>query len=127
MSRTCNPIFNRISRLTLSACTMALAVGLAACANNTSNIKTGSVPSRGKPIAEMKIDELLRLRQTPPPAGKPRWTTRMLAKHTGLSQSTVVRIARSHRYRTAPTVSTTTDKQPEVRPSQPTARAVHTA
>ena len=55
-------------------------------------------PGAPRTIPAMKIDELLRLRQTPPPAGKPRWTTRMLAKHTGLSQSTVVRIARSHRY-----------------------------
>ncbi|KIG15065.1 Mobile element protein [Enhygromyxa salina] len=52
-------------------------------------------PRPGAPptISEGKVTELLRLRQSPPPVGAPRWTTRMLAKRTGLSQSTVVRIA----------------------------------
>lgn len=54
------------------------------------------LPRQGAPrlIADAKIVELLRLRSSPPPPGKPRWTTRLLAQHTGLSQSTVVRIAR---------------------------------
>lgn len=52
-------------------------------------------PRPGAPptISKGKVSELLRLRQSPPPLGAPRWTTRMLAKRTGLSQSTVVRIA----------------------------------
>jgi transposase len=52
-------------------------------------------PRPGAPptIAKGKVSELLRLRQSPPPTGTPRWTTRMLAQRTGLSQSTVVRIA----------------------------------
>ena len=41
--------------------------------------------------------ELERLRQTPPPAGKSRWTTRLLAQHTGMSQSSVVRLDRERR------------------------------
>jgi len=53
-------------------------------------------PGAPRTIPAVKIDELVRLRQSPPPGGKPRWTTRMLARHTGLSQSTVVRIARMH-------------------------------
>jgi transposase len=54
------------------------------------------LPRPGAPriIADEKIAELLRLQSSPPPHGKSRWTTRMLAEHTGLSQSTVVRIAR---------------------------------
>jgi transposase len=50
-------------------------------------------PGAPRTISQRKIAELLRLRQTPPPIGTPRWTTRMLAQRTGLSQSTVVRIA----------------------------------
>jgi transposase len=52
-------------------------------------------PRPGAPptISQRKVSELLRLRQSPPPIGMPRWTTRMLAQRTGLSQSTVVRIA----------------------------------
>ncbi len=47
----------RLSRLSLNVCTLALVAGLAACAN-TSNIKTGSVRSSGKPVAEMNANEL---------------------------------------------------------------------
>jgi len=56
-------------------------------------------PRRGAPrsIARAKIAEVLRLQSSPPPAGRSRWTSRLLAKHTGLSQSTVVRIVRDHR------------------------------
>ncbi|PRP93873.1 hypothetical protein ENSA7_79140 [Enhygromyxa salina] len=52
-------------------------------------------PRPGAPptISKGKVSELLRLRQSPPPIGTPRWTTRMLAKRTGLSQSTVVRLS----------------------------------
>ena len=56
-------------------------------------------PGAPRTISSGKIAEVLQLRQTPPPQGKPRWTTRMLAQHTGLSQSTVVRISRSHEKR----------------------------
>ena len=51
-------------------------------------------PRCGAPrrVPAIKIAELERLRQSPPPQGKPRWTTRMLAQHTGLSQSTVARM-----------------------------------
>ena len=48
----------RLSRLSLHVCTLALAAGLAACAN-TSNFKTGSVRTKGKPIAEMNANELI--------------------------------------------------------------------
>ncbi len=53
-------------------------------------------PRRGAPrsIDEAKIAELLNIQNTPPPSGKTHWTTRLLAQHTGLSQSTVVRLAR---------------------------------
>jgi transposase len=51
-------------------------------------------PGAPRSIDEEKIAELLRLQNSPPPSGKSRWTTRLLAQHTGLSQSTVVRIAR---------------------------------
>ncbi|MFO7566537.1 MAG: helix-turn-helix domain-containing protein [Enhygromyxa sp.] len=56
-------------------------------------------PRSGAPrsIDPAKIAELLRLQDSPPPSGKSRWTTRLLAQHTGLSQSTVVRISRDHR------------------------------
>ena len=52
-------------------------------------------PGAPRSIDEQKIAELLRLQNSPPPEGKTRWTTRLLAQHTGLSQSTVVRIART--------------------------------
>jgi transposase len=51
-------------------------------------------PGAPRTISQNAVAELLRLRQSPPPYGKPRWTTRMLAEQTGLSQSTVVRLAR---------------------------------
>ena len=51
-------------------------------------------PGAPRSIADEKIAELVRLQNSPPPGGKSRWTTRLLAEHTGLSQSTVVRIAR---------------------------------
>jgi transposase len=51
-------------------------------------------PGAPRTISQQAVAELLRLRQSPPPYGKPRWTTRMLAEQTGLSQSTVVRLAR---------------------------------
>lgn len=51
-------------------------------------------PGAPRTIPQNAVAELLRLRQSPPPYGKPRWTTRMLAEQTGLSQSTVVRLAR---------------------------------
>jgi transposase len=51
-------------------------------------------PGAPRTICQNAVAELLRLRQSPPPYGKPRWTTRMLAEQTGLSQSTVVRLAR---------------------------------
>ena len=54
-------------------------------------------PGAPRRVPDVKIDELERLRQTPPPQGKPRWTTRMLAKHTGLSQSTVARVVAKRR------------------------------
>jgi Flp pilus assembly protein TadD len=47
-----------LSRLSRTVCVLALAAGLGACAN-TSNFKTGSVPSAGKPIAEMNASELI--------------------------------------------------------------------
>ena len=51
-------------------------------------------PGAPRSIDDEKIAELLRLQNSPPPPGKSRWTTRLLVQHTGLSQSTVVRIAR---------------------------------
>jgi transposase len=51
-------------------------------------------PGAPRSIDEAKIQALLRLQGSPPPHGRRRWTTRMLAERTGLSQSTVVRIAR---------------------------------
>lgn len=56
------------------------------------------LPRSGAPrqIERKKIAELLRLQNSPPPRGKTRWTTRLLAERTGLSQSTVVRIARAY-------------------------------
>jgi transposase len=51
-------------------------------------------PGAPRTISEQAVAELVRLRQSPPPYGEPRWTTRMLARQTGLSQSTVVRLAR---------------------------------
>lgn len=53
-------------------------------------------PGAPRTISELQISELLRLHRSPPPRGKPRWTTRMLAQRTGLSQSTVVRISRDY-------------------------------
>ena len=56
-------------------------------------------PRRGAPssISAARVSEVLRLlRDCQPPRGKARWTTRMVAQKTGLSQSTVVRINRSH-------------------------------
>jgi transposase len=53
-------------------------------------------PGAPRTISQNAVAELLRLRQSPPPYGKPRWTTRMLAEQTGLSQSTVVRLARGN-------------------------------
>lgn len=53
-------------------------------------------PGAPRTIAAAKIVEVLRLRKSPPPSGKSRWTTRMIAQRTGLSQSTVVRIARDY-------------------------------
>lgn len=54
-------------------------------------------PGAPRSIDEAKIAELLGLQNSPPPSGKLRWTTRMLAEQTGLSQSTVVRISRDYR------------------------------
>jgi transposase len=54
-------------------------------------------PGAPRSIDDEKIAELLRLQNSPPPSGKSRWTTRLLAQHTGLSQSTVVRISRDYR------------------------------
>jgi transposase len=51
-------------------------------------------PGAPRTIDERKIAELLRLQNSPPPQGRSRWTTRLLAEHTGLSQSTVVRISK---------------------------------
>ena len=48
-------------------------------------------PGAPRTIDDGKIAELHRLRNSPPPQGRSRWTTRLLAEHTGLSQSTVVR------------------------------------
>ncbi|EDM81715.1 ISXoo16 transposase [Plesiocystis pacifica SIR-1] len=53
-------------------------------------------PGAPRTVRDEQIAEVLRLRSAPPPAGKSRWTTRMIAKETGLSQSTVVRIAREY-------------------------------
>jgi transposase len=58
-----------------------------------------ALKDRPRPGARQTLDpalvaEVLRLRDSPPPHGKARWTTRMIAAHTGLSQSTVVRIVR---------------------------------
>lgn len=54
------------------------------------------LPRPGAPriIADEKVAELLRLQNSQPPGGRSRWTTRLLAEYTGLSQSTVVRIGR---------------------------------
>ena len=54
-------------------------------------------PGAPRTVSDGKIAELLRLRRSPPPQGKQRWTTRMLAHHTGLSQSTIVRLDRELR------------------------------
>lgn len=56
-------------------------------------------PGAPRSIEKAKIAELLRLHDSPPPDGKPQWTTRMLARKTGLSQSTVTRVVRRHRLR----------------------------
>jgi transposase len=53
-------------------------------------------PGAPRSVDEHKISLLLRLQNSPPPSGKSRWTTRLLAQHTGLSQSTVVRISRDY-------------------------------
>lgn len=49
-------------------------------------------PGAPRTISQQAVEKLHILRQSPPPMGMPRWTTRMLAKQTGLSQSTVVRL-----------------------------------
>jgi transposase len=54
-------------------------------------------PGAPRVIPRDMADELERLRQSPPPPGSSRWTTRLLAKHTGMSQSTVVRLDRERR------------------------------
>lgn len=51
-------------------------------------------PGAPRRLPPRKLDELERLRQSPPPTGQPRWTTRLLAQRTGLSQSTVARMVR---------------------------------
>lgn len=51
-------------------------------------------PGAPRSIDEAKVEALIRLQDSPPPHGRQRWTTRLLAERTGLSQSTVVRIAR---------------------------------
>jgi transposase len=54
-------------------------------------------PGAPRTISQQKVEQLQRLRQSPPPYGQPRWTTRMLAQQTGLSQSTVVRLGQMSR------------------------------
>jgi len=54
-------------------------------------------PGAPRTISEQAVEQLQRLRQSPPPYGEPRWTTRMLAQQTGLSQSTVVRLGQMNR------------------------------
>jgi transposase len=58
-------------------------------------------PGAPRSIDEQKIAKLVHLQNSPPPSGRSRWTTRLLAQHTGLSQSTVVRISREVGYRGA--------------------------
>lgn len=53
-------------------------------------------PGAPRSIDDAKIAQLLHLQNSPPPSGKARWTTRLLAEHTGLSQSTVVRLSRDY-------------------------------
>lgn len=47
-----------LARLSKTVCAVALSAGLAACAN-VSNMKTGSIPTGGKPIAQMNASELV--------------------------------------------------------------------
>jgi len=55
-------------------------------------------PRAGAPriIEESKIAEVLELLESPRPPTGARWSTRKIAEHTGLSQSTVARIARDY-------------------------------
>ncbi len=87
MSDRCNPTFKRISRLTLSVCTLALAAGLTACAN-TSNIKTGSIPSSNKPISEMNATELGRAERQFAAA----YSANPKDKTTGINYATILRM-----------------------------------
>ena len=57
MNHSRSPSFS-LARLSGSVCAIALTLSLAACAN-VSNMKTGSVPRGGKPIAEMNASELI--------------------------------------------------------------------
>src|SRR5690606_32787264 len=54
-------------------------------------------PGAPRTVSDGKIAALLRLRRSPPPEGKPRWPTGMLAHNTGLNQSTSVRLERQMR------------------------------
>ena len=55
-------------------------------------------PRSGAPrrITDGQIQRVIALARKDPPRGHDRWTTRSMAKRTGLSQSTVARIWRAH-------------------------------
>lgn len=52
------------------------------------------VPKAGRqnPVADDLVEQVVQLAMSPPPAGRSRWTTRLLGKHTGLANSSVAKI-----------------------------------
>jgi transposase len=53
-------------------------------------------PGAPRRISDSDIEHVLALMRSAPPGGAPRWTTRSLARETGLSQTAVSRIWRRH-------------------------------
>lgn len=53
-------------------------------------------PSRVTPLSEEQINKVIRLTQAPPPGETTHWTSRAMAKESGLSVSSVQRIWKSH-------------------------------
>lgn len=76
-----------LTRLSKTICAVALSAGLAACAN-VSNMKTGSIPSGGKPIAEMNASELMRAERKFAAA----YEAQPKDKATGINYATILRM-----------------------------------